>query len=314
MREPCLRACGAMGSCGGAVRAARRRPRPRRPRRPRRGQRRDPGGRDRDRRPLGRRQVDAAAAAEPARRPRPRRDRLPRPAARATTTRWRCGARSPWSRSCRRCWRGRSSRTSRYAADLAGEELDAGATPAPRRPRPRLRRARRRQALGRRAAAGDAGAGAGPAARASSCSTSRPRPSTTPPATRSRRRWRELRRELGDLDRPRQPRPRAGAPPRRLGGAARGGPRRRLRRARGGAGVIAGGLSTSIHVVALAGRRLAGPGRAGGGDLLLAAGRPRARHRRRHRPLVRPADPGRLRDQADLRGRHDLAGASCCWR
>ena len=46
------------------------------------------------------------------------------PLARATT-RSRCGARSRWSRSCRRCWRARSSRTSRYAAGLAGEELDA---------------------------------------------------------------------------------------------------------------------------------------------------------------------------------------------
>ena len=40
---------------------------------PRLGQRRDPGRRDRDRRALGQRQVDPAAAAQPARRPRPRR-------------------------------------------------------------------------------------------------------------------------------------------------------------------------------------------------------------------------------------------------
>ena len=53
----------------------------------------------------------------------------------------------------------------RYAAGLAGKELDAARCLRPRRPRPRVRRARRRQALGRRAAAGDAGARARPAAR-----------------------------------------------------------------------------------------------------------------------------------------------------
>ena len=53
----------------------------------------------------------------------------------------------------------------------------------------------------------------------------------------------ELRRELGHLAGPRQPRPRAGAAAGRPGGAAGGGPGRRLRPARGGAGV-----TTSIHV------------------------------------------------------------------
>ena len=59
---------------------------------------------------------------------------------------------------------------------------------------------------------------------------------------------------------------------------------------------------------ALAGRRVPGPGHDRGGDLALAGGRPRARHPGRDGPLDHPADPRRLRDQADLRRRLDLAG------
>ncbi len=66
-----------------------------------------------------------------------RRDLLPRPAAGRATTRWRCGARSRWSRSCRRCWRARSSRTSRYAAAARRHGARREPLPAPRRPRPR---------------------------------------------------------------------------------------------------------------------------------------------------------------------------------
>ena len=177
------------------------------------------------------------------------------------------------------------------------------ALPPPRRARPRFRRPRRRQALGRRAAAGDAGPGADARSRPCCCSTSRPRRSTTTPATRSRRRWRGCGRELDislilvshDPEQARRLAERARA--------VEGGPRRRLRLARGGAGVSPsisvslGQVAAALALVALA-----------VADLLLAPHRPRARHRRRDGPLLRPADRDRLRDQADLRSRHDLAG------
>ena len=283
--------------------------RPRRPRRPRLGQRRDPGGRDGDRRPLGRRQVDAAAAAEPARRPRPRRDRLPRPpaarlraagaAARGLAGPAAAGAAGGDGR-VEPALRGRASPASeldveRDCCALAGldpafAERDVAKLSVGEQQRAMLARAlaqrparpaARRADLGPRPRRprrdrGDAGASC-----AASSDISLVLVSHDP----------EQARRLGDWV--------CGSRP--AGWSARS--------ARGGAGVT--------HLDprrALAGRRLAGPGRARGGDLLLAAGRPRARHRRRHRPLVRPADPGRLRDQADLRGRHDLAGASRCWR
>ena len=170
-------------------------------------------------------------------------------------------------------------------ASSPASELDAERCLRPRRPRSRVRRARRLEALGRRAAAGDAGPGARPAARRCCCSTSRPRRSTTRPATRSRRPSPSCARELRDLDRPRQPRPRAGAAAGRLGGADRGRPggRRRAARARCW-------RERLDPRRALAGRRLAGARRARDRDLALAPGRPRARHRDRHGPLVRPAD------------------------
>ena len=220
-------------SSAGAVRAERGQPDPRRAPRPRLGQRRDPGRGDRDRRALGRRQVDAAAAAQPARRPdagtisyrgRPldeydplalRREvsLVPQlPALLEGTVRVEPAPTRP---------------------DLAGKELDAERCLRLRRSRPGLRRARRRQALGRRAAAGDAGArarpGAGrPAARRADLG---PRP------RRPRRDRGDARRaapRARDLDRPGQPRPRAGAAAGRLGGAARGRPNDRGRPGRGG--------------------------------------------------------------------------------
>ena len=275
-----------------------------------------PAGADRDRRPLGQRQVDPAAAAEPACRPGSRR-RSPTAASRSrATTRWRCAARSRWSRSCRRCWRGRSSRTSPTppasparsstpprCLRLAGLEPDYAGRDVAKLSVGEQQRAMLGRALAQQpevllldeptSALDHAARDAIEAALA------------------------ELRRELEIsivlvTHDPEQAR--------RLSDwvvRLEAGPRRRLRRPRGGAGVSSSRTAALEHLdprLRRPGRRLARPGRPRGGDLLLVEGRPRARHRHRRRPLARPADPDRLRDQADLRGRHALARLRPAWR
>ena len=89
-------------------------------------ERRGAGRRDRDRRPVGQRQVDAAAAAQPARRPRPRHDLLPRASRSPATTRSLLRREVSLVPQLPALLEGTVESNILYAAGLAGKELDPG--------------------------------------------------------------------------------------------------------------------------------------------------------------------------------------------
>ena len=267
-----------------------------------------PGRSQLRRRAVGIREVDAPAPPEPARRSRTAARCAIAAATCASTTRWSCGARSAWCRSCpallaghRRGQRPLRRRASPDATPTSPRMLELAGLDAAFAERDAV------AALGRRAAARDAGPRAG--ARAGGPAAGRADVGARRAGARRGRgaRCRACASELScslvlvthDLDQ--AARLADWVVRLELGGAWSGRARR---------GAAASVTSRPIDISARPGRRHAGAGRRGGGGLVLAASRARARTSAiAVAALVHPADRDRLRDQ--LRSSSRTAWCSC---